>query len=98
VRGITLQTPATTGTTTPFLGGVPSGTATADAIKLTVVDAILRALDHNLGVLAAEEALGRARGARWVALSELLPNVSGKVSQTRQKIDLAAFGVGGGNE
>src|SRR5262249_41390261 len=95
VRGITLQTPATTGTTTPFLGGVPTGTATAESIKLTVVDAILRALDHNLGVLNAEEALGRARGARWIALSQLLPNVSGRVSETRQKINLAAFGFGG---
>jgi outer membrane protein TolC len=64
-------------------------------LKLTVIDAILRALDHNLGVLTAEEELGRARGARWKALSQLLPNVSGQVDQRRQKINLAAFGFTG---
>src|SRR5215471_14129288 len=63
--------------TSPFLGGVPSGTATSEPIRLTVVAAILRALDHNLGVLEAEDAVGRAEGARWNALSALLPNVRG---------------------
>jgi outer membrane protein TolC len=64
-------------------------------MTITVVDAIVRALDHNLGVLAAEEALGHARGSRWLALAELLPDVSGGVSETREKINLAAFGFGG---
>jgi len=93
-----MQTPASTPASTgnPFLGGVPTGTATAEPIKLTVLDAILRALDHNLGVLNAEEALGRANGARWIALSQLLPNVNGRVSEARQKINLAAFGFGSG--
>jgi outer membrane protein TolC len=75
---------------------VPTGTVTSEPVKLTVIDAILRALDHNLGVLTAEEALGRAQGARWIALSQLLPNVNGRVSETRQKINLAAFGFGSG--
>ncbi|HZP47810.1 MAG TPA: TolC family protein [Vicinamibacterales bacterium] len=81
-----------------FLGGVPSGTATADTITITVIDAIRRALDHNLGVLTAQEQMGRAEGARWLALSALLPNVSGRLSETRQVINLAAFGFGGGTE
>ena len=34
----------------------------------------------------------RARGARWIALSELLPNINGRVSETRQMINLAVFG------
>jgi outer membrane protein TolC len=90
-------TPTTTaGGTSPFLGGVPTGTVTSEPLKLTAIDAILRALDHNLGVLAAEEALGRARGARWIALSDMLPNVSGRLSESRQKINLAAFGFGSG--
>jgi outer membrane protein TolC len=75
-----------------FQRGVPSGTATTDPIALNVVDAINRALEHNLGLLAAEEAAGRARGARWIALADLLPNVSGRVAETRQKVNLAAFG------
>src|SRR5262249_27214938 len=78
----------------PFLGGVPTGTATSDVLTISVFDAIVRALQHNLGVLVSEENIGRARGARWKMLSELLPNVNGRVSETRQKLNLAAFGFG----
>ena len=76
----------------PFRGGVPSGTATSDALALSVADVINRALEHNLGVLTSEQAGEQARGARWVALSQLLPNISGRLSETRQKINLAVFG------
>jgi outer membrane protein TolC len=93
----TTTTSTTIGPANPFLGGVPTGMVSAEPIKLTVIDAILRALDHNLGVLTAEEALGRARGARWIALSQVLPNINGRVSETRQKINLAAFGFGTGS-
>jgi outer membrane protein TolC len=79
---------------TPFLGGVPTGTATHGVVTITVLDAIVRALQHNLGVLLAEQDIGRARGVRWKMLSELLPNVNGHISQTRQKINLQAFGFG----
>ena len=84
-----LQMPATSQT---FTGGVPSGTATADTITITVIDAVRRALDHNLGVLTTEEQLGRAQGAHWIALAGLLPNVNAHVSETRQVLSLAAFG------
>jgi outer membrane protein TolC len=87
------QAPVPQGT---FLGGVPTGTSTGAVLTISVVDAILRALDHNLGVLTAEEAVGRAQGARWRALAELLPNVNGRVSEARQIINLAAFGFSGG--
>jgi outer membrane protein TolC len=87
------QTPLPAGT---FLGGVPSGTSTGVVEKITVLNAIVRALEHNLGVLTAEQTLGRAQGARWRALSELLPNVNGRVSETRQELNLAAFGFGSG--
>jgi len=75
-----------------FQRGVPSGTATTEPLALTVIDAINRALEHNLGLLTAEEAAGRAKGTRWIALADLLPNVSGRLSETRQKVNLAAFG------
>jgi outer membrane protein TolC len=88
------QTPPSPGPPAIFFGGVPSGTAIAEPQVVTIVDAITRALDHNLGVLVAEQELGRARGARWNALSELLPNVNGRIAETRQKINLAAFGFG----
>jgi outer membrane protein TolC len=76
----------------PFLGGVPSGTPTADPLTLTLLDAITRALDHNLGALLADDAKGRAAGARWRALGAMLPDISGRVAGSRQMIDLAAYG------
>jgi outer membrane protein TolC len=79
-----------------FLGGVPTGDASATVQRISVVGAISRALEHNLGVLTAEQSLTRAEGARWRVLSQLLPNLSARVGETRQTINLAAFGFAGG--
>jgi outer membrane protein TolC len=78
--------------TSPFLGGVPTGTATAQSIPLTLLGAVNRALEHNLGLLNAEESVGHAQGSHWLALADLLPNVSSRVSESRQKVNLAAYG------
>lgn len=78
--------------TSPFFRGVPTGTASAEPIALSVADAITRALKYNLGVMTAEQGRTRAQGARYQELADLLPNVNGRVSETRQKINLAAFG------
>ena len=51
---------------------------------------INRALEHNLGVLLADDARGRAEGAKWRALGGMLPNIGARVSETRQQLDLAA--------
>jgi outer membrane protein TolC len=67
---------------------------TSAVLTISIVDAIRRALDHNLGVLTAEQAMGRAGGARWRALSELLPTIDGRLAETRQTINLQAFGFG----
>jgi outer membrane protein TolC len=76
----------------PFMGGVPQGTASPEPLALSIVDAIRRGLDHNLGVLQAEESVDRARAARWLALTELLPHVEASVSQSRRTNNLEAFG------
>jgi outer membrane protein TolC len=76
----------------PFLGGVPSGTATSEPIRITVLDAISRGLEHNLGLLNAQDAASHAEGTRWTALADLLPNLNARVTENRQKINLAAFG------
>lgn len=76
----------------PFLGGVPSGSATSDVLTLTISEAIGRALASNLGALMAEDDIGHSTGTRRVALSQLLPNLNGRVTETRQQVNLAAFG------
>ena len=78
--------------TSPFYGGVPQGTATAEPIPLTISDVIFRALDHNLGVLLSEQNAETAHGARWLALAKLLPNVNGSVTESRRTTNLEAFG------
>jgi outer membrane protein TolC len=76
----------------PFAGGIPQGQATAETVQLTVTDIIQRALEHNLGVLLSEEVLSHAGGVRWVALSQLLPNVTARLAESRQRNNLEAFG------
>src|SRR5579872_2863824 len=78
--------------TSPFLGSVPKGTVTATPLSLSAKDAVQRALQNNLGLLLQEEAETFAHGARWQALADLLPNVSGSVAGHRQVINLEAFG------
>jgi outer membrane protein TolC len=77
----------------PFAGGVPAGTATNELLPLSLSETIARALEHNLGALIAGNAMEAARGARWRSLSELLPNVNSTVTQIRQKLSLAAYGI-----
>ena len=47
-------------------------------------------------MLTAEQNLGKAQGVRWKMLADLMPNVNGRVGETRQTINLAAFGFCGG--
>ena len=85
---------APTAASSVFLGGVPSGTRTNEVVSITVLDAMNRALEHNLGVLIAQDELGHARGTRWRELSALLPHVNARISETRQQNNLQAFGFG----
>ena len=78
--------------TSPFAGGVPEGTATAEPISLTIIQAILRSLEHNLGLMLAEQDTASARGDRWTALSRLLPTGSASLTESRRKSNLEAFG------
>jgi outer membrane protein TolC len=67
---------------------VGSGTA----LPLSLSDAIQRGLEHNLNILLSEAGVEGAQGARFQALSALLPNFSGNLSFNRQKISLDQFG------
>jgi outer membrane protein TolC len=84
--------PPNPGDERPVYGGVPTGAATGAVLDLTLVDAIDRGLQRNLALLLGEQHIQAARGAHWEALAEVLPNVSFKLSETRQKLNLEAFG------
>lgn len=76
----------------PFNRGVPSGTATTEPIRLTIVEAVTRSLQHNLGALLAEQTVNALSGDRLDALSKLLPNVNASLTESRRKSNLEAFG------
>src|SRR6202167_2076117 len=59
----------------PYLGGVAAGKLSATPVALSLEDAVARGLKQNLGGVLATDAVTDARGERWQALSELLPNV-----------------------
>lgn len=75
-----------------LLGSVASGRVTAEVLPLSLPEAIERGLRHNLALLLSEQGVRRARGARWEALSDLLPHFEARFAATRQKINLEAFG------
>jgi outer membrane protein TolC len=76
----------------PFLGSAPEGTATAEVLQIDFKDAIDRGLRNNLGLLLASDQTETARGERWKELSELLPNLSGRIIENAQNESLAALG------
>ena len=90
---VSLPASAATGPQNPFLGGIPSGTPTPAVIQLSLLEAIQRGLRYNLGLLVASDQTEAARGARWRALSDLLPNVYTQISETAQQVSLVAFGL-----
>lgn len=76
----------------PFFGSVPQGTPSAGPVALSLKETVTRGLQYNLGLLLQEEAANAAHGARWRALSDLLPRVAGSVGERRQVINLEAYG------
>ena len=78
-----------------FRGGVPSGTATAEVLSLTLDDAITRGLQHNLGLILGRERVREAEGARREARADLLPQVRAGAYSLRETVSLAALGFSG---
>ena len=78
----------------PYLGGVPAGKLSATPVALSLEDAVARGLKQNLGGVLATDAATDARGARWQALSDLLPNVITDTGFGVHQINVkAAFGL-----
>src|SRR5260370_5616603 len=78
-----------------YFGSVPTGAATPDVLPLSLADAIARGLKYNLGVITSGQNIRASRAARLRDLSQLLPNLTAGVSETRQQVNLAAFGFSG---
>lgn len=60
----------------PYLGGVPTGTASSTVLSLSLEDAVARGLRQNLGGLLSADTVSGARGERWRTLSAMLPNLT----------------------
>lgn len=78
----------------PYLGGIPSGKLSATPVALSLEGAVSLGLKQNLGGVLATDAVTDARGQRWQALSELLPNVVTDTGFGVHQVDIkAAFGL-----
>ena len=78
----------------PLYGSVPDSAQTPGVLPITFIDAVDRALRHNLSALLSEYNTIDARGRKWKELSDLLPNISGNAQETAQKTSLIALGFG----
>ncbi|MCU1286612.1 MAG: outer rane efflux protein [Acidobacteriales bacterium] len=72
---------------------VASQTGNPSTVPLTLQDTIERALRTNLSVFLTNQATASARGQRLRVLSQLLPNISSGVIETRQQENLETFGI-----
>ena len=74
-------------------GSVPTGTASSTPLALTLRDAIERGLRTNLRTLTSATASEIARGQRQRAMSALLPEAHGQISEIDQQLNLKTFGL-----
>lgn len=88
-RSNSAQTP---GSTNPFQGSVPTGQATTTPLDLSLQDAFQRALQYNLGEIESSQDTRAAHALRLRGLNALLPNLSARVSDSVQQINLKAEG------
>lgn len=75
-----------------FQGSVPTGTASDTPLALTLGEVIDRGLKTNLGLLVSDSTSEAARSQRVRALSALLPQVTGRVGETVEQINLKTLG------
>jgi outer membrane protein TolC len=77
----------------PFAGSASSVTKTPFSGRLSLAEAVERAMEFNLGAVGLNEASRQARGQAKIARSFLLPNLSASLSETVQQVNLKALGV-----
>ena len=89
------QSPSQSESGNPFFGSTPQGTATGEELPLSLREAIDRGLRYNLGALLTDQNARATRGARLVTLSQLLPNINARVSESSEQLSLRSFGFPG---
>ncbi len=87
-----IQTPTAPQVANPFQGSVAAGPAQAQAVNITLDDAVQRGLKTNLGVLLSGAQTAAARGERLSELQALLPSVDASAREDVLQVDLAAQG------
>ena len=80
-------------TASSFQGSVPAGEATAQAIDLSLDEAIQRGLKNNLGAILSNQQTAAARGQRLSQLQALLPGLNASAQETLMQADLPAEGL-----
>jgi outer membrane protein TolC len=81
------------GSQSPFTGSEPEGKATPEVLQIGFQEAIERGLRNNLGLLISGDQTLMARGERWKALSDLLPNLNARIQEDVQTQSLTALGL-----
>jgi outer membrane protein TolC len=76
-----------------FQGSVPKGTASAEAIDLSLDDAMQRGLQANLGIILSGTQTAGARAQRLSQLQTLLPSVDFSAKEAELETDLPAEGL-----
>ena len=76
-----------------FAGSIPDPKAPQGSLTLTIADAIHRGLQFNLGGVTANVSVRQARAGRLAALSQMLPNIYGTLTETSAKADLQTLGL-----
>jgi outer membrane protein TolC len=79
-----------------YQGSTPDPDVPQGPLTLNIADAIRRGLRFNLGAISANASVKQLRGERLAALSKMLPNIYGTVSENGAKIDLATQGLSSG--
>jgi outer membrane protein TolC len=87
VGAVPMSAGAAGGPALPPAPAPPSAT-----LRLSLSDAIARALAHNLGSLLAEARVREAAGEATLTRSSLLPQLAAGATGARQKISLEAYG------
>ncbi|HKX28597.1 MAG TPA: TolC family protein [Blastocatellia bacterium] len=77
----------------PFAGSTRSTDKLPFSGRLSLIEAIERGTEFNLGAVGLTQAVQQSRGQTRAARSALLPNIGANLSGTMQQLNLAASGL-----